>query len=180
MAKLSSGKEQDHASIAYLEQKLKQEIDVRMRAESELRNHRMSVQNSWSEEEVRELQEKLSKREKELERVRREVQGRDKVIRELQQKLGVCQSTLERFEQERNQLKVALHDETKVKIELFTALSDARRKQQNLVDECRRKNVEIDSLRKNLAEIIAIIPSPQPPPPCTTAYSAVPSTNPHQ
>ncbi len=178
MSKLSTGKQQDQAAIAHLELRLKRETDIRSRAEAELRNHRMSIQNSWSEEEVRELQEKLAKRERELERAHREVQGREKVIKELQQKVGACQVVLHRLEEERNQLKLSLHDETKVKIELFTALSDARRKQQNLVEECRRKNMEIDGLRKNLAEIMAIIPT-TPPPPCTTAYSSLPPTHPH-
>ena len=45
-----------------------------------------------------------------------------------------------------------------MKIELFTALSDAQRKQHSFPEESRRKDVEITKLHQNLAEMLAIIP----------------------
>ena len=78
-------------------------------------------------------------------------------------KVNGYQASIRALEKEKLQLKASLMDETRVKIELFTALSDARRKQQSLAEESRRKDVEITRLHQNLAEMLAIIPGPPPP-----------------
>ena len=157
---MSISKQHDQASVSLLDRQLKQESNIRLRLEAELREHLNSVQNSWSAEEVKELQEKLRTREKEIEGARKELQAKRKICEELQRDLANCRVTIRALEEERNQLKLSLGDETRVKIELFTALSDASRKQQSLVEECHRKNLQIDALRQNLAEIMAIMPGP--------------------
>lgn len=168
LLKLSTGKQQDQAAIASLEQRLKQDADIRQRVEAELREHVNSLQHLWSEEEVRELKDRLSHRERELERAGRELQQRDRMCDDLRKELAIRRASVRALEEEKAQLKASLVDETRVKIELFTALSDLRRKKQSLMEECHRKNVEIDKLRQNLAEIMAIIPAP---PTTTATYS---------
>ena len=81
-------------------------------------------------------------------------------------------SVIKALENEKQQLKVELGDETRVKIEVFTALSDAGKKHR---EEINRKNIEIQRLQRNLAEIMAILPAmglPPPPPPPTTTMAA--------
>ena len=82
-------------------------------------------------------------------------------------------SLIKALENEKQQLKAELGDETRVKIEVFTALSDAGKKHR---EEINRKNIEIQRLQRNLAEIMAILPAmglpPPPPPPTTTMQQA--------
>ena len=58
---------------------------------------------------------------------------------ELHKEVNGYQASIRALEKEELQLKASLMDETRVKIELFTALSDTRRKQQSLAEECREK-----------------------------------------
>ena len=142
--------------------------------ELELRSYQHASRNSYSADEVKQLTDKLRKTEKDLEGTRKELAKREKSCEDLKKELAGQRMAIRAIEMEKQQLKVALADETRVKIELFTALSEAGRKNQGLVDECHRKNVEIGRLRQNLAEIMAIIPAhpspstPQPPVVTTT------------
>lgn len=158
-----STKQQDQATIVDLEKRLKNESDVRTRVELELRDYQHATRNSYSAKEVKQLNEKLRKTEKELESIQKELGKKEKIGEEQRKEIAAQQMALQVCDGEKQQLKMALNDETRVKIELFTALSEAGRKQQTLIDECHRKNVEIGRLRQNLAEIMAIIPGPAHP-----------------
>ena len=166
LGKCTASKQQDQANLTDLEKKLKNETDVRARVEMELREYQHASRNSYSAEEVKQLNDKLRKTEKDLESARKELVRKDKSHEELRKELTAQRKAYRSIEGEKQQLNIALADETRVKIELFTALSEAGRKQQGLVDECHRKNIEIGRLRQNLAEIMAIIPAhpstPQP------------------
>ena len=163
LAKLSSGKQQDQATISDLEKRLKIESETRQRLEVELRDHRNAVRSLWGEEEVQEMKDKLNAKESEVEGIRREMKQWEKACDELRKEVNGYQASIRALEKEKLQLKASLMDETRVKIELFTALSDARRKQQSLAEESRRKDMEITRLHQNLAEMLAIIPGPPPP-----------------
>ena len=173
LGKCSGFKQQDQATITDLEKKLKSESDIRARVELEVREYQHSSRNSYSAEEVRLLQDKLRKTEKDLESTRKELIRKDKSCEELRKELTGQRKAFRSIDAEKQQLNISLADETRVKIELFTALSEAGRKQQGLVDECHRKNLEIGQLRQNLAEIMAIIPThpthPSTPQPTTTS-----------
>lgn len=96
----------------------------------------------------------------------------EKIREELRGTMNEKMASIKALENDKQQLKVALVDETRVKIEMFTALSDARKKHR---DEINRKNLEIHMLQRNLAEIMAILPPmglPQPRPPQTTVAAA--------
>lgn len=177
LGKCSGFKQQDQATITDLEKKLKSESDIRARVELEVREYQHSSRNSYSAEEVRLLQDKLRKTEKDLESTRKELIRKDKSCEELRKELTGQRKAFRAVDAEKQQLNISLADETRVKIELFTALSEAGRKQQGLVDECHRKNLEIGQLRQNLAEIMAIIPThpthPSTPQPTTTTATAL-------
>ena len=170
LAKCSASKQQDQSNLAELEKKLKNETETRTRVEMELREYQHASRNSYSAEEVKQLNDKLRKTEKDLESMRKELLRKDKSFEEVRKELTAQRKAYARVEGEKQQLNVALADETRVKIELFSALSEAGRKHQGLVDECHRKNVEISRLKQNLAEIMAIIPAhPSTPQPTTTS-----------
>ncbi len=170
LGKISSSKQQDQATISELEKKLKNEIDVRSRVEAEFRNHQHVSRNSYSAEEVKQLTDKLRKLERELENALKENLKKEKTWEDIKKELSSHRMSLRMMEGEKQQLKISLADETRVKIELFTALSDAGRKQQSLLEECIRKNMEINRLRQNLAEVMAIIPAHPSTPQPTTVY----------
>ena len=162
---MKSGKEHDQAAISELEKKLSHEVDARTRVEAKLRDHQHAARNSWSGEEVKELKDKLASSEKDLERAKKDLAKCEKVRKELQELVDAKSASLKALEGERQQLKDSLADETRVKIEMFTALSEAGKKHR---EELQRKNREIQRLQRNLAEIMAIFPvQPQLPP--TTA-----------
>ena len=167
-----STKQQDQATITDLEKRLKSESDTRTRVELELRDYQHASRNSYSAKEMKHLNDKLKRTEKDLENMQKELGKKEKLYDELRKELAGQRMAIQVCEGEKQQLKVALNDETRVKIELFTALSEAGRKQQTLIDECHRKNVEISRLRQNLAEIMAIIP-PHPSTPQPVSTSAV-------
>ena len=154
-----------------LDKKLKGEIELRTRVESELRNHQNASRNSYSAEEVKQLNDKLRKMEKELDCTRKELAKKDKTCENLKKDLACQCMSLCSVEGDKQTLNVALADETRVKIELFTALSEARRKHQSLLEDYHRKNTEISQLKQGLAEVMAIIPTPQPP---TTSMGSIP------
>ena len=168
LSKLKSGKEHDQAAITELEKKLSHEADARTRVEAKLRDHQHAARNSWSGEEVKELKDKLTSSEKELDKVKSELARCEKVREELREMMDRKISMIKALESEKQQLKAALADEVRVKIEMFTALSEAGKKHR---EEVNRKNLEIQRLQRNLAEMMAILPAMglPPPPPTTVA-----------
>lgn len=157
-----SSKIQDQEVISNLEKLLREENDIRCRAEAELRE---CSDSSWAEDEVRDIKEKLASAEKalvkahgELESVQNHLQEKGRLLDNLRREMSTCHTLMRSMEEERKQLKASLTDETRVKIELFTALSDARRKYQSLLEELQRKGIEVDRLRQHLAEVMALVP----------------------
>ena len=181
-----SSKVQDQEVISNLEKLLREENDIRSRAEAELREYSNS---SWAEDEVRDIKEKLAAKENALVKVRGDMesfqshlQEKGRIVDNLKRELNACHTTMRSMEEERKQLKASLTDETRVKIELFTALSDARRKHQSLSEELQRKSLEVDRLRQHLAEMMALIPygnNSYSPGHASTGRAFPPSYSPH-
>ena len=159
LSRLSSGKTHDQASIAVLEKKLKEEEGGRQRVERELHEHLDQLQNLCSEEEVLQLKEQLSSRERELESMRKDIHNKRRQIERFQQELNVCHMSLQAVEKERTQLQISLNEESGMKMRLFKALSDLSRKHHTYVEELQKKNFEVDHLRQRIAEIMAIVPT---------------------
>lgn len=153
--KMYSSKAQDQELISNLERLLREESDIRCRTEAELRE---CSDSSWAEVEMQDTKEKLASTEEalakahsNLENLQNHIQEKGRVMDNLKRELSACHATLRSMEEERKQLKASLTDETRVKIELFTALSDARRKHQSLTEELQRKSIEVDRLKRHLA-----------------------------
>ena len=157
-----SSKVQDQEVISNLEKLLREESDIRCRAEAELRE---CSNSSWAEDEVQDIKGKLTSKEKALTKAHNDMdilqnnlQEKGKIVENLKRELSTCHTSLRGLEEDRKQLKASLTDETRVKIELFTALSEARRKHQGLFEELQRRSMEVDRLRHRLAEVMALIP----------------------
>ncbi|KAL5457272.1 hypothetical protein EMCRGX_G034519 [Ephydatia muelleri] len=162
LSKMYSSKVQDQEVISNLEKLLREESDIRCRAEAELRE---CSNSSWAEDEVQDIKGKLTSKEKALTKAHNDMdilqnnlQEKGKIVENLKRELSTCHTSLRGLEEDRKQLKASLTDETRVKIELFTALSEARRKHQGLLEELQRKSMEVDRLRHRLAEVMALIP----------------------
>lgn len=174
MSKLKSGKEHDQAAISELEKKLSHEADARTRVEAKLRDHQHAARNSWSGEEVKELKDKLTSSEKDLEKLKSDLSKCEKARDEQRELLDAKTASLKMLESERDQLKMALADETRVKIEMFTALSNAGKRHR---EELQRKNNEIQRLQWTLARVMSPMapvgpPAPQQYPAVTTAAAS--------
>ncbi|XP_011405939.2 PREDICTED: macoilin-1-like [Amphimedon queenslandica] len=158
LAKLSSSKSQDMGSISSLEDQLKHELSQRKRLESQLREQRSqaSTQNHWSREELKELKDKLSKKERDLTSLQNEQQQLIKKNQSLLDTVTDKSKECMTLQEHTDQLKASLADETRVKIELFQYLSEARKKQEGLVDELKKKDKEIESLKQKLHHVVAL------------------------
>ncbi|CAI8025582.1 Macoilin [Geodia barretti] len=173
LLRLSSGKNHDQASIAVLEKKLKEEEGGRQRVERELREHLDHIQNLRSEEEVIQLKEMLTCKERELDSIRKELHMKRRQIDRLQQDMNVCHMSLQAAEKDRAQLQNSLSEESGMKMRLLKALSELTHRNRLYMEELQRKNQEVDHLRQRLAEIMAIVPTiPAPIHPPTASTSA--------
>jgi len=68
--------------------------------------------------------------------------------------------------QENKQLSESLADETKIKISLFSYLSEARRKEEATQEQLARKTNEIAQLKHQITQLLAVVPhaTTKPPP----------------
>ena len=141
---------------------------MRSKVEAELQEHRNCL---WNEGEMKELKERLREVGVERERFQKELQSTRKELmrgrEDAHQDHGRLQGALKAMEEECRQLRDSLTDETRVKIDLLTALSDARRKQEGMAEELVRRNVELGRLQQqNL--MLAMMPGH---PVTTSSYS---------
>ena len=62
--------------------------------------------------------------------------------------------------QENKQLSESLADETKIKISLFSFVSETRRKQEATEEQLAWKNKEIAQLKHQITQLLAMVPHP--------------------
>ena len=62
--------------------------------------------------------------------------------------------------QENKQLSESLADETKIKISLFSFVSETRRKQEATEEQLAWKNKEIAQLKHQISQLLAMVPHP--------------------
>ena len=155
MSKLHSGRQDQENTIAMLEQRLKEEADFRVKVEQQLRDQRSQAtsQSAWTQEEVKDLKAQLADKETGLAKLRDESQRH---TRDHQRELVECRVMLKAATDKSEQLGSSLAGETRVKIELFTALSEARRKHDGLLEELKKKSLEVDSLLQDRARMVAL------------------------
>ena len=137
-----------------LEQRLKEETDFRIKVEQQLRYQRSQAtsQLAWTHEEVKDLKAQLADKETELAKLRDGCQRR---TMDHEKELRECRVMLRAANNKCNELESALAGETRVKIELFRSLSDARHKHDEELRQChamlRTANNKCDELESALA-----------------------------
>lgn len=152
VSKLHSGRQELENTIVILEQRLKEETDFRVKVEQQLRDQRSQAtsQSAWTQEEVKDLKAQLADKETELAKLREESQQR---IVNHEMEMKECRAMLRAAAEKSEQLESALAGETRVKIELFRSLSDARRKHD---EEIKLKTLEVDRLLQDRARMMAM------------------------
>jgi DNA repair exonuclease SbcCD ATPase subunit len=202
---MTATRQQDRNNIATLERKLKSERDARQLTESQLREERKkakadefrqsreetavhehcNARRSELEEDARQLRERLNEKdekmkclEKDMETLRAKTNDNDSI--QLKKETEVLMSTLAQIRGKNTHLENSLSSETRLKLDLFSALGETRRHLEIAQGQLMSKEQEIISLKAKIAEVMAVMPlstngdTPQvygshhsPPPPLT-------------
>lgn len=84
--------------------------------------------------------------------------------RSLEKEAELLLSSLSALQEKAHQLEVSLSAETRVKLDLFSALGDARRRLQIAHDKLFRQEREVGEMKRRMAEVLALSPTPRPAP----------------
>uniref|UniRef100_UPI00358E601D macoilin isoform X2 n=1 Tax=Myxine glutinosa TaxID=7769 RepID=UPI00358E601D len=125
----------------------------------------------------RQLQRELESRDEQIDALERDNQELPR-LREAEKELEVLLVTLAAMREKHHQLESSLSAETRIKLDLFSALGDAKRQLEIVQGQLILKEQEIEELKQRIAEVMAVMPSTvygsPPAPPVTLAphYSA--------
>ncbi len=187
---MSSARQQDRNAISSLERKLKTERDARLLAESQLREERRrqkaedaaakqrdettghdacNALRNELEEDSRQLRALLQDKEEEIKRVDKEAETLRQKTREydsmqLKKETEVLMSALTAMQGKNTHLENSLSSETRLKLDLFSALGDTRRQLEIAQANLKTKDREIETLKLKIAEVMAVMPA-------TTTYT---------
>ncbi|XP_068198400.1 macoilin-1 [Antennarius striatus] len=191
---LTKTKQRDKQSSAMLEKKTRAETEARVSVEKQLaelqaqkvEDAASTARSLTNRQELCESQ-MLRKRVKELEtefkQLQLEVQAKESRVLELEsdvEALGkyrcveketdMLLSTLSAMQEKAQHLEYNLSAETRIKLDLFSALGDARRQLEIAQDKVLKQDREIREMKQKIAEVMAVSPSvsymtPRPPVP---------------
>lgn len=182
---MSSNRQQDRNSIATLERKHKSERDARQLAENQLREERKKAKADEStyrqqrddtavhescttrivelDEEMQQLREKVNKKEekvkqleKEMEELNVKTQGHDS--HQIKKETEAMMTALNALQGKNTHLENSLSSETRLKLDLFSALGDTRRRLEISQGQVINKDREVISLKAKIAEVMAVMP----------------------
>ncbi|KAJ7385692.1 transmembrane protein 57 [Desmophyllum pertusum] len=182
---MSSARQQDRNTISSLERKLKIERDSRLLAESQLREERRRQKAEDAaakqrdettghdacnalrhelEEDSRQLRALLQEKEEEIRRVDKEAESLRQKTREydsmqLKKETEVLMSALTTMQGKNTHLENSLSSETRLKLDLFSALGDTRRQLEIAQANLKTKDRDIETLKLKIAEVMAVMPS---------------------
>ena len=182
---MSSARQQDRNSISSLERKLKTERDARLLAESQLREERRrqkaedaaakqrdettgheacNALRAELEEESRQLRVVLQDKEEEIKRIDKEAETLRQKTREfdsmqLKKETEVLMSALTAMQGKNTHLENSLSSETRLKLDLFSALGDTRRQLEIAQTNLKSKDREVEALKLKIAEVMAVMPA---------------------
>lgn len=182
---MSSARQQDRNSISSLERKLKTERDARLLAESQLREERRrqkaedaaakqrdettgheacNALRAELEEESRQLRVVLQDKEEEIKRIDKEAESLRQKTREfdsmqLKKETEVLMSALTAMQGKNTHLENSLSSETRLKLDLFSALGDTRRQLEIAQTSLKSKDREVEALKLKIAEVMAVMPA---------------------
>ncbi|KAM8831528.1 macoilin-1 isoform 2-T2 [Spinachia spinachia] len=191
---LSKTKQRDKQSSAMLEKKTRAETEARLFVEkhlAELQAHKLeeaaitarTLTNRQEHCETQMLRKRVKDLETEYKQLQLECQVKESRVLDLEsdvEALGTYRcveketdmllSTLSAMQEKAQHLEYNLSAETRIKLDLFSALGDARRQLELAQDKVTRQDREIRQMKQKIAEVMAVSPAvsymaPRPPVP---------------
>ncbi|XP_020387470.2 macoilin-like [Rhincodon typus] len=177
-------KQKDKQNIIYLEKKLRTELDGRALLEKQLMDTKKrktdettviaravsfnasirgdsteTLKNRMKEldAEYKQLQTELKMKDEHLRKVEREVQELCK-YKENEQDTEMLMAALSAMQDKTQHLEINLSAETRIKLDLFSALGDARRQLEIAQGHIIQQDQEIEELKQKVAEVMAVMP----------------------
>ncbi|XP_023223077.1 macoilin-1-like isoform X2 [Centruroides sculpturatus] len=201
---LVTARQQDKATISQLEKKLQDERKLRTLLEGQLANERKAKKAEEAaaaravamaaartectdsckmrrrdlENDIKQMRRELKLREEQLHQVEREAQS----LRQYKDSHGdteVLMSALSAMQDKNTHLETNLSAETRLKLDLFSALGEAKRQLEITQAMIVQKDKEIDELKSKIAEVMAVMPVTSTnnyPPPAITLASGIVSS----
>ena len=183
---LSVSRQQDRNNIIGLERKLKAERDARLLAETQLRDERRKQKTEDAaakqreevnrhetciahkaelEDETRQLRALFLEKEEELKRLEKETEVLRKKSKEIdsiqfKKETEILMSALTAMQGKNTHLENSLSSETRLKLDLFSALGDTRRQLEIAQNKLACRDRELDGLKAKIAEAMAVMPTP--------------------
>ena len=180
---MNSTRQQDRNSIATLERKLKSERDARQLSESQLREERKkakadefrqsreesavhehcNVRKLELEEDMRQLRERVTEKDERIKSLEKEIENLKSKTNEndslqLKKETETLMSTLAQIRGKNTHLENSLSSETRLKLDLFSALGETRRRLEIAQGQLISKDQEIMNLKAKIAEVMAVMP----------------------
>lgn len=180
---MTATRQQDRNNIATLERKLKSERDARQLSEAQLREERKKAKadefrhsreesaihehcngrRQELEDETRQLRERISEKderiktlEKDMDTLKAKTNENDSI--QLKKETEALMSTLAQIRGKNTHLENSLSSETRLKLDLFSALGETRRRLEIAQGQIISKEQEIISLKAKIAEVMAVMP----------------------
>lgn len=184
---LGKTKQRDKQTSALLEKKTRAETEARLSLEKQLSELQVQKQEEAAaarslsiiaeHPDTHMLRGRVTELEAQCQQLQREGQLSDSRLMELHRDLEslgkyrslekeaeLLLSSLSALQEKAHQLEVSLSAETRVKLDLFSALGDARRRLQIAHDKLFRQEREVGEMKRRMAEVLALSPTPRPAP----------------
>ncbi|XP_049273146.1 macoilin isoform X3 [Rhipicephalus sanguineus] len=191
---LVTARQQDKSNVSLLEKRLQEERKLRSVLETQLSQERKAKKAEEAaaaraavamatarsectesckarrrdlENDVRQLRRDLKVREDQLRAMEREAQS----LRQYKDSIGdteILMSALSAMQDKNAHLENSLSAETRLKMDLFSALGEAKRQQEICQAMLNHKEKEVEDLKTKIAEVMAVMPA-------TSTYPAAPA-----
>jgi len=195
---LVTSRQQDKQTLASLEKKLQEERKARSTAEQQLASERKAKKAEEAaaaravamatatrvectdsckthrrelENEVKQIRRELKVREDQIRQLERETQTL-RQYQDTQNETEVLMSALHAMQEKNTHLENSLSDETRVKLELFSAMGEAKRQIEILQGLLDQKDQQVAELKSKVAEVMALMPT-------TATFTSSANTSPH-
>ncbi|XP_028295922.1 macoilin-1 [Gouania willdenowi] len=188
---LTKNKQRDKQTSAMLEKKTRAEAEARLAAEKQLAelqaqmleeaaNTARSLTNRQEHCETQMLRKRVKDLETEYKQLQLEYQVKESRVLDLERDVEALEkyrcveketdmllSTLSAMQEKAQHLEYNLSAETRIKLDLFSALGDARRQLEIASDKVLKQDREISEMKQKIAEVMAVSPgvsymSPRP------------------
>ena len=182
---LVTSRQQDKANISMLEKKLHEEKKSKTSLESQLNNERESNKKKQKDQQQQEVKAAAQKEccsdqcktqkkdlENDLKQTKRELKMREDQVKHMERETlslrqykdshgetELLMSALSAMQDKNAHLESSLSAETRLKLDLFSALGDTKRQLEICQALMAKKDKEIDELKSKIAEVMACMPT---------------------